>query len=57
MVRLQVKAKIPSLVERTTHTLVSLTRLLEVLRELPSEASASCIQVKEAPAITESLAG
>jgi len=57
MVRLQVKAKVPLLAERTTHTLASLIRLLEALRELPSEASASCIRVKEAPAITESLAG
>ena len=56
-VRLQVEAKVPLLVDRTYHSLASLIRLREVLEELPLKTSLSRIQVKEAPAITASLAG
>ncbi len=53
MARLQVEAKVPLLADRPCHTLSSLIRLLEALRELPSEALASCMQDKEAPTIPE----
>ena len=45
------------LADRTGHTLALLIRLTKVIEELPLNASLSCIQVKEAPAITTGLAG
>jgi hypothetical protein len=57
MARLQAEAKVPLFADRASHSLASLIRLAEVIEELPLNTSLSCIQVKEAPAITESLAG
>ena len=57
-VRLQVEAKVPSLADRTSHSLASLIRLHEALsRSNGTEALASCMQVREAPAISAGLVG
>jgi hypothetical protein len=57
MARLQAEAKVPLFADRASHSLAPLIKLAEVIEELPLNTSLSCIQVKEAPAITESLAG
>jgi len=57
MARLQAEAKVPLLADRISHSLASLIRLAEVVEEFPLNTSLSYIQVKEAPAITTSLAG
>ena len=57
MAKLQVEAKVPLLAKRASYSLASLIRLAKALEEFPPEALLSRMQVKEAPAITEGLAG